>query len=190
MTIGSAAVIGSGYMGGGIAQVLALAGLRVSLVDASAAQAAAARDRLVAQAGQFESESLIARGAADAIADRLTAAKSLADAVAEADYITEAVSETAPLKREVLTGIATHARIDAIIATNTSSIPIGSLADPVTAPQRFLGVHWMNPAPFVPAVEIIAGRTHRPRSHRAGGEPAAAGRKAAGGGGRRGWFRG
>lgn len=162
MTIGSAAVIGSGYMGGGIAQVLALAGLRVSLVDVTAALAAAARDRLVDQAGQFESDGLIPRGTAEVIADRLTAATSLAEAVADADYITEAVSEAAPLKREVLTRIASCARADAIIATNTSSIPIGSLAETVTAPQRFLGVHWMNPAPFVPAVEIIAGERTAP----------------------------
>ena len=162
MILRSAAVIGSGYMGGGIAQVLALAGLRVSLVDASAALALAARDRLVDQAGQFEADGLIPPGTAEVVADRLSAARSLGEAVADADYITEAVSEAAPLKREVLTGIATCARTDAIIATNTSSIPIGSLADTITSPERFLGVHWMNPAPFVPAVEIIAGEHTAP----------------------------
>lgn len=152
-----AAVVGSGYMGGGIAQVLAIAGLSVSVADVTADNAARARDRLVSQAGQFESDGLIPAGAADAVAARLTAADSVEEAVADADYVTEAVSENAPLKHEVLRRIAAAAGPEVVITTNTSSIPIRSLADVVSGPERFLGVHWMNPAPFVPAVEVIPG---------------------------------
>jgi 3-hydroxybutyryl-CoA dehydrogenase len=157
LIIRRAAVIGSGYMGGGIAQVLAIAGLSVALADLTADDAARARDRLVGQARQFESDRLIPAGAADAVAARLTAAGSLEEAVADADYVTEAVSESAPVKHKVLRRIAAAARPDVVITTNTSSIPIRSLADVVSRPERFLGVHWMNPAPFVPAVEVIPG---------------------------------
>ncbi len=156
-TIRRVAAVGSGYMGGGIAQVLAIAGLDVALADITPDEAARARDRLVGQARQFESDGLIPAGAADTVAARLTAAGSLEEAVADADYVTEAVSESAPVKQKVLRRIGAAASPHAIIATNTSSIPIRSLADAVSAPERFLGVHWMNPAPFVPAVEVIPG---------------------------------
>ena len=149
------AVVGSGYMGGGIAQVLALGGRDVALADVDAATAAAARERLVEQAGAFEAAELFPAGARDRVAARLTAAASIEDAVADADYITEAVPEVPAIKAEVLARISAAARPDAVIGSNTSAIPIGDLAVSVTHPERFLGVHWMNPAPFVPSVELI-----------------------------------
>ncbi len=153
--ITKAAVIGSGYMGGGIAQMLALAGVDVVLGDVDAAKAEAARVRLIAEAHRLEETGLFDQGAAEIIESRLSAAESVEAAVADVEYITEAVFESRPVKAEALARISAAARPDAIIGTNTSAIPIGELAESVTGPERFLGVHWMNPAPFVPGVEII-----------------------------------
>jgi 3-hydroxybutyryl-CoA dehydrogenase len=151
------AVVGSGYMGGGIAQVLALSGATVVLADVDAERAVAAHARLIEQADRFEADGLFSEGSGEMLRQRLTAANSVEDAVAGADYVTEAVFETREIKKEALARISVAAPAQAIIATNTSAIPIGELAEVVELPERFLGVHWMNPAPFIPGVELIAG---------------------------------
>ncbi len=151
------AVVGSGYMGGGIAQVLAQAGADVVLADADAESAARAHARLVDQAAEFERGGLFAAGAAERIRAGLSHAASIADAVAGAGYITEAVPEVPDLKLGVLREISAAAPPEAVIGSNTSAIPIRRLAGSVDRPGRFLGVHWMNPAPFVPGVELIPG---------------------------------
>jgi 3-hydroxybutyryl-CoA dehydrogenase len=156
-TITTTAVVGSGYMGGGIAQVLALHGYKVVLGDVDGETAERARVRLAEQAREFEARGLLPEGAAKIIGGNLAAAGSIEEAVAAADYIAEAVPEEPGLKASVLRRISAAARPLAIIGTNTSAIPIGELARSVAGPERFLGVHWMNPAPFVPGVELIPG---------------------------------
>ena len=156
-TISNTAVVGSGYMGGGIAQVLALHGHQVLLGDVDGETAERARARLVEQAGQFEAQGLMRAGAADTIGKNLAAAGSIEEAVAQADYIAEAVPEDPDLKAAILGRISGAAPAGAVIGTNTSAIPIGQLANSVSSPERFLGVHWMNPAPFIPGVELIPG---------------------------------
>jgi 3-hydroxybutyryl-CoA dehydrogenase len=156
-TITTTAVVGSGYMGGGIAQVLALHGYKVVLGDVDGETAERARVRLVEQAREFEARGLLPEGAAKVIEGNLAAAGSIEEAVAAADYIAEAVPEEPSLKAGILRRISNAAPPRAIIGTNTSAIPIGELAESVAGPQRFLGVHWMNPAPFVPGVELIPG---------------------------------
>jgi len=151
------AVVGSGYMGGGIAQVLALSGADVVLADVDAERAATARARLIEQAERFVADGLFDEGSVEILQQRLTAANSVEDAVVGADYVTEAVFETREIKKEALARISAAASAEAIIATNTSAIPIGELAEFVDRPERFIGVHWMNPAPFIPGVELIAG---------------------------------
>lgn len=148
-------VVGTGYMGGGIAQVLANAGHLVRLADVDAASARAARERLIAQAGVFEAEHLFPAGSEERVAANLVAAASLEEAVDSADYVSEAVSEVLSLKQETLRRISAAAPAHAVIGTNTSAIPIETLAVGVVNPARFLGVHWMNPAPFIPGVELI-----------------------------------
>lgn len=149
------AIVGTGYMGGGMAQLFALAGHRCILADVNSEVAGRARDRLVTEAHDFEAQGLFALGSAARIADGLSVAASIEEATADADYIAEVVSEAREIKNEVLARISASARPDAIIATNTSAIPIVDLASSVSNPVRFLGVHWMNPAPFVPGVELI-----------------------------------
>lgn len=149
------AVVGSGYMGGGIAQVLALAGHTVRIADVSAEIAAANRARLIAETEQFVADGLFPADAVERVDAHLSAADSIEDAVATADFIEEAVPEKLEIKHATLRRISEAARPDAVIGSNTSTILIESLAEAVTGPERFLGVHFSNPAPFIPGVELI-----------------------------------
>lgn len=155
MTTYKIAVVGSGYMGGGIAQVLALAGHTVRIADVSAEIAASNLDRLLTEAGQFVADGLFPDDAVERIRENLTAADSIEDAVADADVVEEAVPEKIEIKHTTLARISAAARPDAIIGSNTSTILIGKLAEAVERPERFLGVHFSNPAPFIPGVELI-----------------------------------
>ena len=155
MTSRTIAVVGSGYMGGGIAQVLALSGATVRIADISEEIARSNYDRLIQETKQFVTDGLFPADAVQLITANLTAAVSIEDAVADADFIEEAVPEKVEIKHETLRRISAAARPDAIIGSNTSTILIGSLAEAVTGPERFLGVHFSNPAPFIPGVELI-----------------------------------
>lgn len=150
------AVIGAGYMGGGIAQVLALAGLHVTIADAEPSLTQGHLDRLCREAEDFEARGLFDPGSAARVRANLHPADSLSQAVAEADLVEEAVLEQPEVKGPVLTSIEAAARPDAIIGSNTSTIPIGDLSTNLIRPARFLGVHFSNPAPFIPGVELIA----------------------------------
>lgn len=148
------AVIGSGYMGGGIAQVLALSGADVRIADVDLTIAESNLARIITEAEQFVSDGLFPADAPAIIADRISAA-TIEDAVAGAAFIEEAVPEKIEIKHATLRRICAAAPADAIIGSNTSTILIGKLAEAVTHPQRFLGVHFSNPAPFIPGVELI-----------------------------------
>lgn len=149
------AVVGSGYMGGGIAQVLALAGATVKIADVSEEIAVANYGRLLAEARQFVADGLFPDDAVARLEAHLSPAASIEEAVAGADFIEEAVPEKLEIKHETLRRISAAARPDAVIGSNTSTILIASLAEAVTNPERFLGVHFSNPAPFIPGVELI-----------------------------------
>ncbi|MBT1670705.1 3-hydroxyacyl-CoA dehydrogenase family protein [Curtobacterium flaccumfaciens pv. flaccumfaciens] len=149
------AVVGSGYMGGGIAQVLALAGHTVRIADVSAEIAASNRARLIAETEQFVADGLFPTDAVARVEAHLSAAASIEEAVATADFIEEAVPEKLEIKHATLRRISEAARPDAVIGSNTSTILIESLAEAVVGPERFLGVHFSNPAPFIPGVELI-----------------------------------
>jgi len=148
------AVIGSGYMGGGIAQCLALSGADVRIADVDIEIAKQNRDRLIAEAEQFVADGLFPADAAKIIAERVTAA-TIEDAVDGASFIEEAVPEKIEIKHATLRRISEAAAPGAIIGSNTSTILIGKLAEAVVNPERFLGVHFSNPAPFIPGVELI-----------------------------------
>jgi 3-hydroxybutyryl-CoA dehydrogenase len=156
MTIKKVAVVGSGYMGGGIAQVLALGGAQVVLGDVSASVAKDNLERLLKQAKAFAEAGLFPQDAHARLSANLTAAGSIEEAVEGVDYVTEAVPESMDIKRDVLSRVSAACAPHTLIGTNTSAIPIGELAKFVSHPERFMGVHWMNPAPFIPSVELIA----------------------------------
>ncbi|MDQ0146916.1 MULTISPECIES: 3-hydroxyacyl-CoA dehydrogenase family protein [Pseudarthrobacter] len=155
MTTRNIAVVGSGYMGGGIAQVLALAGARVALADVSAEIAQSNYERLLKESDEFVAAGLFPANATDLLKENLWAAKDIEEAVAGAEYIEEAVPEILEIKHATLGRISAAARPDAIIGSNTSTISIAKLAEVVENPERFLGVHFSNPAPFIPGVEVI-----------------------------------
>ncbi|HXD62328.1 MAG TPA: 3-hydroxyacyl-CoA dehydrogenase family protein [Lacisediminihabitans sp.] len=155
MTNRTVAIVGSGYMGGGIAQVLALSGLTVQIADISEEIATKNYERLLEEAAQFVADGLFPTDAVERIRANVSPAASIEAAVADADLIEEAVPEKIEIKHATLARICAAARPDAIIGSNTSTILIASLATAVTHPERFLGVHFSNPAPFIPGVELI-----------------------------------
>lgn len=155
--INTVTVVGAGYMGGGIAQVLALSGFKVRIADVSVEATREALARLEGEATEFEEQGLFDSGSAKTIMSNLAAGDSLEDAVADVDFVMEAVFEDPEVKKEVLARICKSARPDTIIGTNTSTIPVKVLVDAVTNPERFLTVHFSNPAPFIPGVELVAG---------------------------------
>lgn len=159
MSISTVTIVGAGYMGGGIAQVLAIAGFDVTIADVEVDVANKSLGRLQTEAREFEEQGLFAPGSADLVAQNVSAGKTIEDAVADVDFIEEAVFERVDVKREVLGKISEHARPDAIIGTNTSTIPVKELVSAVKNPERFLTVHFSNPAPFIPGVELVAGET-------------------------------
>jgi 3-hydroxybutyryl-CoA dehydrogenase len=142
-------------MGGGIAQVLALSGARVRIADVSSEVAHGNRERLVAEMREFESDGLVRPGATQVVEANIEAADTIADAVRDAEFVEEAVPERLELKHGVLEAISAACPSDAVIGSNTSTIAIAELAKAVTHPERFLGVHFSNPAPFIPGVELI-----------------------------------
>jgi 3-hydroxybutyryl-CoA dehydrogenase len=144
-------------MGSGIAQVLSVAGAQVRVVDVDLPHAQRAVARLCEQAFEYESRGLLSPGAADQVAERTRPAESLAQGAAEADLFVEAVPENLDLKRQVLSLAENAAPAAAILTSNTSSIPIATLASSLHEPQRLIGLHWFNPPQFVPGVEIIPG---------------------------------
>lgn len=143
-------------MGGGIAQVFAMAGFDVTIVDADPEQTRNHLERLRREAENFETQGLFDPGSADLIRANLRAAESLADAVGDADLIEEALPELPEVKAAMLASIEAAAGADAIIGSNTSTLPIGDLAANLAHARRFLGIHFSNPAPFIPGVELIA----------------------------------
>lgn len=149
------AVVGSGYMGGGIAQVFALSGRTVSLADVSAEIAVANRERLVREAEEHARRGLFPTDAGQRVAAAVTAVATIEDAVADADFVEEAVPEVLEIKHQTLGRISAACRPEAVIGSNTSTISIGALASAVAGGERFLGVHFSNPATFVPGVEVI-----------------------------------
>lgn len=148
-------VVGGGYMGGGIAQTFAAHGIACALVDDGPERSQQRVTHLHQEAKRFAADGLLSEDSAAAIIDNLRPAQSLESALEGASYVAEVVPERVELKKQVLAAISGLVPREVIIGSNTSAIPITELSQTVVHPERFLGVHWMNPAPFVPCVEII-----------------------------------
>jgi 3-hydroxybutyryl-CoA dehydrogenase len=149
MTFEHILVVGAGQMGGGIAQVAAASGRRVSLHDADpgAPERALAgmRRRLEKLAGRGEDVD------PDAVLDRVEPV----DGVVPADLLVEAVVEDADVKQDVFRRADSTLPAEAVLASNTSSIPIASLADVTRRPDRVIGMHFFNPVPVMKLVEVV-----------------------------------
>ena len=149
-------VIGAGQMGTGIAQVCALAGFDVVLYDVSHEQARQGVAKV--QAGldrQVAGEKIAATERDEALA-RLKAADGVND-LAPCDLVIEAATEKEEIKRRIFAQVCPVLRPDAILASNTSSISITRLAAGTDRPERFLGIHFMNPVPVMKLVELVRG---------------------------------
>ena len=148
-------MIGAGTMGHGIAQVAAQAGMTVRIQDAIKGGAQGAIDRIAKNLAKGVELGKLPAGDRDAALGRLSAADELAIAVAEADVIIEAVPERIELKREIFAIVDKIASPNALFATNTSSLPIGELADGIADPSRMVGMHFFNPVHLMKLVEIV-----------------------------------
>ncbi len=154
MRIEKVAVLGGGLMGSGIAESVARAGLEVTVRDVDAAAVDAARNRVEKSLGRALAGGKIDEAARDAILTRVAFTDDL-EAVAEADLVIEAVPENAELKANILAQVAGYVSEQALIASNTSSIPIAQLAAGLHRPERVLGLHFFSPVPVMPLVEIV-----------------------------------
>lgn len=156
-------VVGAGTMGGDIAAVCVLAGMEVSLQDQSAGPVEAARQRC----RKLFHKRLKAPLPVEAAMNRL-----IADVegrhVPRADVVIEAVFEDLKVKQAVLTGLEARLKPGALLATNTSSLPLEDIAVPLKDPARLIGLHFFNPVPLMPLVEVVRGRDSRDEDIRRG----------------------
>jgi 3-hydroxybutyryl-CoA dehydrogenase len=149
-------VIGGGRMGSGIAQVFAIAGSVVCLVERDPAASAAARDRVAMGLLRATEKGSLAESA-DSVLDRLLLVDDVSALSADTDLVVEAVPEDTALKIRVLAAAENAVGDQAVLATNTSSLSIVGLAEGLRRPERFLGMHFFNPVPVSKLVEIVCG---------------------------------
>jgi 3-hydroxybutyryl-CoA dehydrogenase len=150
------AVIGAGQMGAGIAQVAAAHGNAVLLADIDLATAERAKASIEAALGKLVAKDKIAAFDAEAALARITPVADYA-AFSDAEFVIEAATEREEIKRAILEKAGAVLAPAAILGSNTSSIPITRMANYAPDPGRFIGLHFFNPVPLMPLVEIIPG---------------------------------
>jgi 3-hydroxybutyryl-CoA dehydrogenase len=151
------AVIGSGTMGSGIAQVFAQAGYPVLLHDVSAQALDRARRGIDTSLAKFVDKGKLSAADRDAALGRLTAVTAI-DALGVADYVVEAIVESVEAKRTLFGALDRIMRPEVILASNTSSISITVIGAATSRPDKVLGMHFMNPVPLMTLVELIRGQ--------------------------------
>ena len=149
-------VIGAGQMGNGIAHVCALAGLHVLLNDIDVERISEGLATISGNLARQVSRQRISDEERHAALNRISAAQTLGD-LGDCDLVIEAATEKEDVKRKIFTALCSHLKSDAIVGTNTSSISITRLAAATDRPERFIGIHFMNPVPLMELVEIIRG---------------------------------
>jgi 3-hydroxybutyryl-CoA dehydrogenase len=141
------AIIGGGLMGAGIAQVFAGADRHVVLFEPDMEIRASVHKRVA--------DNLRVIGEDVEVAGRIELVGSLAEAVAEAEFVTEAAPEKLPVKRDIFAAMVACAPRTAILASNTSVIPISQIAEGLDTADRIVGTHWWNPPYLIPLVEVV-----------------------------------
>ena len=149
-------VVGAGQMGAGIAQIAAQAGLKVLLSDVSLDVAEKGKAGIVKMLDKAVERGKLEAGKRDRAADLLVPVADL-EPMRAADIIIEAATEREPIKRQIFEAIGKVLAPSAILATNTSSISITRLAQAAPDPARFIGMHFFNPVPLMPLLELIKG---------------------------------
>ncbi|OYX58109.1 MAG: 3-hydroxybutyryl-CoA dehydrogenase [Brevundimonas subvibrioides] len=155
-TIKTVAVIGAGQMGVGIAHAVALGGYQVRLYDVAAERLPTALGVIAASLARQVERGGVTQAQADTALARISGVKTLAEA-GKSDLVIEAAVEDEATKKAVFAELVPHLGADTLLASNTSSISITRLASATDRPDRFIGLHFMKPAPVMKLVEIIRG---------------------------------
>ncbi|MHB2018080.1 MAG: 3-hydroxyacyl-CoA dehydrogenase family protein [Candidatus Xenobia bacterium] len=153
-------VLGAGVMGAGIAQLLAQNRLDVRLVSHSIQSSRQGLERIKRNLDGLQARGKLSQQSAEQVFSRVHLAESLVDV----DLVIEAVPEVLELKRDVLARMEKTLPAEALIASNTSTLPITLLAAATQRPGRFVGMHFFNPAPVMEGVELVAGRLTAPET--------------------------
>ncbi|RHZ92878.1 3-hydroxybutyryl-CoA dehydrogenase [Cereibacter sphaeroides] len=154
--ITSVGVIGAGQMGAGIAQVFAQAGYEVRLSDLSQSQLDAARARIAGSTGRAVAKGTLSAEERDRVLDRVQVTTAL-EPIGGADLVIECATENEEVKKRILRDLTPLLADRTVLTTNTSSLSITRLAAVTDRPQRFMGLHFMNPVPVMKLVELIRG---------------------------------
>jgi 3-hydroxybutyryl-CoA dehydrogenase len=149
-------IIGAGQMGNGIAHVCAVAGFDVLLNDVAPDRIKAGLATINGNMARQVAKNHLTEDARKAALARITPAESL-DNLGDCDLVIETATEKEDVKRSILTSLCPALKPEAIVGTNTSSISITRLASATDRPERFIGIHFMNPVPVMELVEIIRG---------------------------------
>ena len=157
-------VIGAGQMGAGIAHVCALAGYSVRLHDVSADRISAGLAAIERNMNRQAARGMITVEALQGAVPRITAAVTPAE-VGDTDLVIEAATEDEAVKKVIFRSLTDHLRPDTLLASNTSSISITRLASVTDRPEKFIGLHFMNPVPLMKLVEIIRGIATDPATY-------------------------
>lgn len=150
-------VIGAGTMGNGIAHVFAQNGFATIIVDISDAALDKALATIAKNLDRQVAKGSITEEVKAATLNNLTKSTSIADGVKNADLVVEAATENTELKLKIFQELDTHAPVEAILASNTSSISITKIAAVTKRPEKVIGMHFMNPVPVMKLVEVING---------------------------------
>src|SRR5277367_1286851 len=164
--IESVGVIGAGQMGAGIAEVAAQAGMTVSLTDVAEERVNAALATINGHLSRQVAKGQMGEEERKAILDRIQVARTL-DKLGDCDLVVEAASENEEVKRKIFIALRSFLKPDAIVASNTSSISITRLAAVTANPEKFIGIHFMNPVPRMQLVELIRGIATRDDTYEA-----------------------
>lgn len=151
------AVLGAGQMGGGIAHVCALAGLAVEVYDCDAGALGRVADGIAVNLRRQVRKGAVTAEAADAALGRVRTRAAPGGWLGEAAFVIEAVNECFEVKRALFVEVGRFLGGEAVLATNTSSYSIGELAVHAPNAGRFVGMHFMNPVPMMPLVEVVGG---------------------------------
>lgn len=154
-------VVGAGAMGAGIAQVAAMAGHPVTLVDALSGAAEDGVARIIASLQRLEAKGRLDSAALEAVAERLSTVTRLEDLPASA-LVIEAAREDLDTKRGLFAELARHQPADTVLATNTSSLDITAIAEGTPGAERVVGLHFFNPPPVMRLVEVVRGERTSP----------------------------
>jgi 3-hydroxyacyl-CoA dehydrogenase len=155
--IQNVAVIGTGTMGPGIAQIFSQSGLKVILYDIKVEQLEKATQTIQNNLKTFVGTGSITSKEAEETCQRITTSSNLKESAQAADFVLEAVPEVLDVKKSVFSEIDRLCPPDVILATNTSGLSITEIAKGTQSPHRVVGMHWWNPPIIIPAIEVIKG---------------------------------